>query len=177
MTMKMRWALGIAACAALLVSCGRKTAEWHPEKDGIGLWFDASTSKIARLQKSPIPESRAYEFLRMGIRPEDNKLSFIDFVNKEEGLFVFEDDERLNIKITGPSMVFAGISVNDDESETEFKESYVAVDRSFISNKIAALRKELSKLRKAKNPSVNDEFRAGTIEMIIGMLKEIELPK
>jgi len=175
--MKMRWAIGIAACAALLVSCGGKTAEWHPEKGGIGLWFDSSTSKIARLQKSPIAESRAYEFLRMGIRPEDNKLSFIDFVNKEEGLFVFEDDERLNIRIDGPDMVFTGISINDDDSETEFKESYKAVDRAFITKKIAELKKELGRLKRKKGPSVSEDFKAGTIEMIIGMLKEIELPK
>jgi hypothetical protein len=175
--MKMRYALGLSAFFAVLASCGVKTAEWHPEKDGIGLWYDATASKIARLQKIPAAESRAYEFLRMGIRPEDNKLSFIDFVPKSEGLFVFEDDERLNIRIDGPDMVFTGISVNDDDSETEFKESYKAVDRAFISKRISELKKELGDLKKKKDPSVNEEFRAGTIEMIIGMLKEIELPK
>jgi hypothetical protein len=175
--MKMRCMIGLAALISVFASCGPEPAEWHPEKDGIGLWYDASTSKIARLQKIPVAESRAYEFLRMGIMPENNKLSFIDFVPKSEDLFVFEDDERLNIRIDGPAMVFTGISLNDDDSETEFKESYEAVDKAFISKRIAELKKELGKLKKKKDPSVNEEFRAGTIEMIIGMLREIELPK
>ncbi len=154
-------------------SCAKaNSAQWHPDSDGIGAWFDAASKKIAVLKPSSYEEG-VYELMRFSLDPKENSISYINFSKTEADSYSCPDDPSLTLNIKGPSLSFSG-SYTDG---SPFQENYLGVNKAFVSKKAVEAEAKLKALNAKKDLSMMDQQEAWVLEMIASSLREIQLPK
>lgn len=165
--------LGLGAAALFLTSaCGGGAAvEWHPDQDGIGVWFDGATQRVMKLAASEYTEGE-FDLTRFSLDPNENRMLMYAFTASGADSFTGTQDAKFTVKIAGTEMVFSGVYTDG----SPFSEKYQGVGQAFIAGKIREAEGRQQALSAKKDPDVMEQQQIMVLGMIIDTLKGIKFP-
>jgi hypothetical protein len=165
-------ALAALAFACLIGACAVKKAEWHPDSQGSGVWYDSGTKRIVSLRRSENGKD-LFDMQRFSLDPREGRISYYRFRLSERDSYSCPDDDSLKLAISGPAFMFFG---KNGEGKP-FTEDYQAVDKVFLKKMAAEADSRRAKIESKKNQTLDEQQEAWILEMISQTLKELVLPE
>jgi hypothetical protein len=164
--------LAALSFACLIGACALKKAEWHPDSQGSGVWYDSATKRIVSLRRAENGKD-LFDMRRFSLDPREGRISYYRFQLSERDSYSCTDDVSLKLAISGPAFMFFG---KNGEGKP-FTEDYQAVDQAFLKKKAAEADSWRAKIESKKNPTLDEQQEAWILEMISQTLKELKLPE
>jgi hypothetical protein len=159
------------ASIGLLGACSVKTAQWHPDIQGAGAWYDSENERMVWMRKSASGDG-LFELERFSLDPKDGRIVYLGFKRSKPDAYACTSDDSVQVVIAGAVLVLFGKRDNGKS----FTENYKAVNVAFIEKKAAEAERKRATLAAKRNPSLAEQQQAWILEMIVKTLGELRLP-
>jgi len=163
--------LVVLAAVGVFAACSVKIAQWHPDIQGAGAWYDSENGRLVSMRKSAAGAG-LFDLERFSLDPKDGRIGYLSFKLTKPDAYSCVNDDSIQIAIAGSVLVLFGKRGNGKS----FTENYHAVDAAFLAKKAAEAEKKRAILAAKKSPSMAEQQQSWILEMIAKTLAELRLP-